>query len=166
MHKNMALGVFAVVGAATGGPAHSSPEEDRRTVAELDTQYQTAVKQNDAQTMERILHEDMVLILGDGRTVTRSELLQSARDQTIQYERQDEDAGTQVVRVWGDTAVVTARLWIKGVSKAGSFDRRLWFSDTYVRTRDGWRYAFGQASLRLAESSAAEQLRVGDRKDE
>jgi hypothetical protein len=30
-----------------------------------------------------------------------------------------------------------------------SFDRKLWFSDTYVRTKAGWRYAFGQASLAL-----------------
>jgi hypothetical protein len=29
------------------------------------------------------------------------------------------------------------------------FDRRLWFTDTYVRTLLGWRYAFGQASLSL-----------------
>jgi hypothetical protein len=29
------------------------------------------------------------------------------------------------------------------------FDRKLWFSDTYVRTKTGWRYAFGQASLSL-----------------
>ena len=43
----------------------------------------------------------------------------------------------------GDTAVVTARLWVKGVSSGRAFNRRLWFSDTYVRTGDGWRYAFG-----------------------
>jgi hypothetical protein len=41
------------------------------------------------------------------------------------------------VRVWGDTAVVTARLWVKGVNHGASFDRHLWFSDTYVRTRKG-----------------------------
>jgi hypothetical protein len=33
------------------------------------------------------------------------------------------------------------------VRRDGSaIDVRLWFSDTYVRTPDGWRYAFGQAS--------------------
>jgi hypothetical protein len=53
------------------------------------------------------------------------------------------------VRVWNDTAVVTARLWLKGVNEGEAFDRRLWFSDTYVRTPAGWRYVFGQASLSL-----------------
>jgi len=35
-----------------------------------------------------------------------------------------------------------------------AFDRRLWFSDTYVRTPQGWKYVFGQASLRLPDSPA------------
>jgi len=36
-----------------------------------------------------------------------------------------------------------------GVRKGQAFDRKLWFSDTYVRTKSGWRYVFGQASLPL-----------------
>ncbi len=86
-----------------------------------------------------------------GKTYTRADLLESARSKQIAYERQEEDAGTQVVRVWGDTAVVTARLWLKGVNEGAPFERRLWFSDTYVRTATGWRYVFGQASLRLPD---------------
>jgi hypothetical protein len=74
-------------------------------------------------------------------------LLDEARLRVNEFEIQDEDEGTQVVRVWGDTAVVTARLRIKGTNQKGAFDRTLWFSDTYVRTPTGWRYAFAQASL-------------------
>jgi hypothetical protein len=51
------------------------------------------------------------------------------------------------VRVFGDTAVVTARVWVKGVKDGVAFDRRVWFSDVYVRTPTGWRFAFCQASL-------------------
>jgi hypothetical protein len=60
--------------------------------------------------------------------------------------------GTQTVRLFGkDTATVTALLWLKGTRKKdqSAFEYKLWFSDTYVRTKHGWRYAFGQASLRL-----------------
>ena len=101
--------------------------------------------------MSRILHDDFVLVLGNGTTLTRSDLLEEASAGTLTYERQDEFPGTQTVRVWGDTAVVTAKLWIKGVDSGKDFDRKLWFSDTYVRTPDGWRYALGQASLPLPE---------------
>lgn len=132
------------------GAASASPEEDRRVVAALDTEYQAAVERNDAETMGRILHPDMILVVGSGAVFTREDLLRSAREVDYVYERQVEDEGTQVVRLYGDdTAIVTARLWLKGVGPDGPFDRRLWFSDTYVRTLEGWRYAFGQSSLSL-----------------
>jgi ketosteroid isomerase-like protein len=144
---------LALVSMGAAGTLQASPEEDRKAVAALDTEFQAAVKRNDAAAIDRILHEDMVLVLGDGRTIARGDIVKAARDKQIEYECQDEDPGTQVVRVWGDTAVVTARLWVKGKSKDAEFDRRLWFSDTYVRTPNGWRYAFGQASLRLPDLS-------------
>ncbi len=146
----------ALLLAMSGGlcaTAVASPEEDRKAVAALDTEFQAAVKHHDVATMDRILHDEMILVLGDGRVVTKEEQLKSAREKSIEYEIQDEDPGTQVVRVFGDTAVVTARLRIKGRKDGESFDRRLWFSDTYARTPQGWKYVFGQASLRLPDSA-------------
>jgi ketosteroid isomerase-like protein len=133
--------------------AGASVEDDRHTVAALDTEYQAAVKRNDAGTMARILDERFVLVVGSGKSYTRAELLDSARKGAVMYEQQDEEAGTQVVRMFGDTAIVTALLWIKGTSEGKTFERRLWFSDTYVRTPSGWRYVFGQASLALPAKS-------------
>lgn len=156
MASDLATTVVAAALLATAAAAHASPEDDRAQVAALDTEYQAAVKRNDAETMGRILADDFVLVLGNGKTCARADLLESARSAKITYEQQDEDAGTQVVRVWGDTAVVTALLWIKGVNEGVAFDRRLWFSDTYVRAPTGWRYAFGQASLPLPAAAPAE----------
>lgn len=151
--------IGAAIAAATfctaSGVSRSSEEQDRLTVAALDTEYQIAVERNDAETMGRILHPDFVLVLGTGKTYTRDDLLESARSRKITYEHQVEDEGTQTVRVWGDTAVVTAKLWLKGTNDGVAFDRRLWFSDTYVRTATGWRYVFGQASLKLPDEPPA-----------
>lgn len=103
--------------------------------------------------MARILHDDMILVVGRGEIFTRDNLLRSARNGDFVYEAQVEDEGTQTVRLYGtDTAIVTARLHIKAVGRTGDLiDKRLWFSDTYVRTSAGWRYAFGQASITLPE---------------
>ena len=130
----------------------ASGESDRQMVAALDTEYQAAVKRNDAVVMDRIMHDDFVLILGSGKTFTRDDLLTEAASGTYVYEQQDVIDGTREVRVWGDTAVVTALLWVKGTHEGEAFDRKLWFSDTYVRTADGWRYALGQASLPLPDA--------------
>jgi ketosteroid isomerase-like protein len=139
--------------AATGG-LNASPEQDAKTVAALDTKYQAAVKANDAATMDQILAEDFALVTGRGKVYGKTDLIDSARKKEVTYERQDEEPGTQKVRVWGDTAVVTALLWVKSVQADKPVDYKLWFSDTYVRTAAGWRYVFGQASLALPKAES------------
>lgn len=143
---SMALAAALVAGSS------AAREDPAAVIAALDTEYQAAVERNDWQTMDRILHPDFTLVLGNGKVYSRAELIASARDRHIEYEKQVEMPGTQTVRVFGDdTATVTALLWLKGTRKSdqSAFEYKLWFSDTYVRTKDGWRYAFGQASLRL-----------------
>jgi ketosteroid isomerase-like protein len=148
MKKSSSLALFLGAALAISSTlAGEPPQEVEKIVARLDTEYQAAVKANDAATMDRILADDFVLVTGNGKTFTKEDLLKGARDKTAVYERQEELE--QKVRVWGDTAVVTALLWIKGTSEGQSFERKLWFSDTYVRTSSGWRYVLGQASLPL-----------------
>jgi ketosteroid isomerase-like protein len=133
---------------------NASSEEDAKTAAALDRKYQAAVKANDAATMDQILADDFVLVTGRGKVSSKADLLESARKKEVTYERQDEEPGTQKVRVWGNTAVVTALLWIKAMQGGKPIDYKLWFSDTYVRTPAGWRYAFGQASLPLPKAES------------
>lgn len=129
----------------------AAPPTDRDVVAELDRTYQAAVKRHDAAAMDRILHPDFELVLGTGRKISRADLVDAARRGAIVYQLQDEEDGSQSVMVAGDTAIVTAKLHLKGTAKGQPIDRTLWFSDTYVRTPDGWRYLFGQASLPLPQ---------------
>jgi ketosteroid isomerase-like protein len=146
----ISLSAFAGVAIlAAVASASSSASDDRATVAALDTAFQAAVKRGDLAVIDFTLHPDYILVLGDGRIVTREAQLAHSRDGRTIYEIQDELPGTQTVRVAGDTAVVTAKLRLKGKTDGVPFDRTLWFSDTYVRTPKGWKYFFGQASLAL-----------------
>jgi ketosteroid isomerase-like protein len=124
-----------------------SADSDAATIARLDTEYQAAVKKNDAATMDRLLADDFVLVTGSGKTYTKTDLLQEARSGRFVYERQEDTA--QKVRIWSDCAVITAKLWAKGTENGKPFDYTVWFTDTYVRTATGWRYVFGQSSLPL-----------------
>lgn len=130
--------------------ASANSTDDAKIVAALDTEYQAAVKNNDAATMDRILSDDFVVVLGSGKIYTKADLLQMARTRRVQYEHQEDS--DQTVRVWGDTAVVTAKIWLKGLDEGKPFEWHVWFSDTYVRTPAGWRYVHGQASLPLPDS--------------
>ena len=124
---------------------------DEKIVSALDTEYQAAVLSHDTATMDRILADDFVLVTGKGRIYTKDDLLNEARATDVIYEHQEDT--NQTVRLWGDTAVVTALLWAKGTDKGEPFEYKLWFSDTYVRTPSSWRYVFGQASLPLSKTT-------------
>lgn len=145
-----------LIAGLTGIAALAAPHADRDAVAQIDRNYQDAVKRNDANTMQKILHPDFLLVLGDGRRFGRDDLLKDARRGRFIYELQDEVPDSQSVMVWGDTAIVTAKLRLKGLNDGKPFDRTLWFSDTYVRTDRGWRYLFGQASLPLPNEPAGQ----------
>ena len=131
--------------------ANGNSADDAKTVAALDTEYQAAVKNGDAATMSRILADDFVVVTGSGKVYTKEDLLEMARTQRVQYEHQEDSH--QTVRVWQDTAVVTAELWMKGTDQGKPFDFHIWFSDTYVRTPAAWRYVHGQASLPLSDTT-------------
>lgn len=121
--------------------------DDKAKVAALDERYQLAVKHNDVATMDRILADNFILVTGSGKSYTKEDLLSESRSGMFVYEHQEDTERT--VRVWGDAAVVTAKLRERGTNGGTAFDYTLWFSDVYIRTPRGWRYVFGQSSLPL-----------------
>ena len=131
--------------------ANGSRGDDSKVVAALDTEYQAAVRNNDAATMDRILADDFVVVTGSGKVYTKADLLEMARTRRVQYEHQEDS--NQSVRVWRDTAVLTAELWMKGIDQGKPFDYHVWFSDTYVRGPLGWQYVQGQVSLPLPDAN-------------
>ena len=148
------VGVGLIVGAlvlTTTIIAHASIADDQRVVAALDNKYQKAVEKNDAKTMAEILADDYILVEGDGKRSKKADLVDDAKSGRTHYQHQ-EDSQRSVV-VYGDTAVVTALLWAKGIEDGVRVDYKQWFTDVYVRTPNGWRYFYGQASLSLPNNS-------------
>ncbi len=128
---------------------HTALTNDTKTLAALDTEYQKAVENNDTKTMARILADTFILVDGSGKSYSKTDLLKEATSGKTHYKHQvDTD---QTVRIWGNTAVVTAKLWVQGTEESAPANYKMWFSDTYVRTSKGWRYVFGQSSLPLPD---------------
>ena len=86
--------------------ATGSTTDDKEVVAALDTQFQKAVKENDVKTMASILADDFVVVEGNGKRWTKADLLESAKNGSTHYVRQEDT--DRSVQIWGDTAVVTA----------------------------------------------------------
>ncbi len=75
-------------------PARNVPNRDLLRVADLDSDYQQAVKKNDSVTMDRILADDFVLITGTGKVFTKTDLLDEAKSGKYQYEHQEDSEKT------------------------------------------------------------------------
>ena len=125
---------------------------DAQMVGALDAVYRAALKANDIAIMDQILADDFVLVSDRGASLTKADLVNEAREKRTIYEDEEVEEGTQKVRVWRDTAVVTELLRIKGTRDQPPF--KVWFSETYVRTPTGWRCVFGQASLPVPKPDA------------
>ena len=136
------LFVFALL--LSTGSAFAACENN---VAALDTEFQAATGRKDAAVIDRMLPDDYILITSKGQVETKAGLLADARDPKIAYTRQEDSR--QTVRIWGDTAVITALLWAAGTEDGKPFEYRVWFSDIYLYTAQGWRYTFGQAGARV-----------------
>jgi len=143
---------FDIIFRPASDPADDSlHSKDREIVKELDTRYQRAVKENDVATMGAMLADDFMLVTGSGKSYSKTDLLEEAHSGRIRYDRQDDS--DQTVRVWGDTAVITAKLTAAGTDSGKPFDYQVWFSDTYVKTPTGWQYVFGQSSTHVPQAS-------------
>src|SRR4030095_5395003 len=98
--------LLAAIVLFTADSSIAGKADDEKAVAELDTQYQLAVKNNDAATMARILADGWGRVPARGATANKADLLKDATSRAVIYEHQEDTQ--QRVRVWGDTAVVTA----------------------------------------------------------
>ncbi len=141
--------LFVLIAARASAAA---PADDIQTLARLDDVYQKAVESGDTATMARLLDDRFVLLEGDGKAWSKADIIAFSKSPGTRYEHQVDSERT--VRVWGDTAVVTAKLWAKGVEDNAPVDYKQWFSDVWVRTPAGWRYVFGQSSLSLPADGA------------
>ncbi|MGB6488684.1 MAG: nuclear transport factor 2 family protein [Steroidobacteraceae bacterium] len=119
----------------------------RNNVAKLDTEFQAAVKRNDFATVARLLPNDYILISSTGAVATKGDLVNEARQNKYVYSHQEDSH--QVVRIWENTAVLTALLWAEGTTGGRHFNLKIWFSDTYACTPQGWRYVFGQVGSHI-----------------
>lgn len=139
------LSLIMLLGAAVS-PLAADASQCTNNVLALDQEFQAATGRKDAAAIDRLLPDDYILITSKGAVETKAGLLAEARDPKIIYTHQEDSR--QTVRIWGDTAVITALLWAAGTEDGKPFEYRVWFSDVYVCTPKGWRYSFGQAGAR------------------
>jgi ketosteroid isomerase-like protein len=120
----------------------ANASETERTLTRLENDWAQALVRRDTATFHRLIAPGFVYT-EDTTVMNKEELIRS-----IMADRMTA-AGNEEMKVhaYGDTAVVTGILRVRGSGKDGAFDRRYRFTDTWLFRNNQWRVIAAQDYL-------------------
>ncbi len=116
-----------------------------REIVDMERQAREASLRRDADFPQRSLAEDYVAITPLGQVTTKRDTLSARRSGQLRYDTID--VTDMVVRVYGDTAVVTARADVKGHQLGEDFSGPYRYTRVWVRRTGHWQAVSYQATV-------------------
>ena len=123
----------------------SGDQETIRQIVDMERQAKEASLRRDADFSLRTLAEDYVAITPLGQVTTKQETISARRSGQLRYESMN--ITDMVVRLYGDTAVVTARADVKGHQLGEDFSGPYRYTRVWVRRNGQWRTVSYQATV-------------------
>jgi hypothetical protein len=124
---------------------NSRDEETIREIVDLERQAKEAALHRDAAFSERTLAEDYVAITPLGQVVGKADTIAARKTAQLRYE--SINISDMVVRLYGNTAVVTARADVKGTELGEEFNGPYRFTRIWVRRNGHWMTVSYQATV-------------------
>lgn len=116
-----------------------------REVLDLERHAKEASLHNDVAFTEHAFADDYIAIGPLGNVITKADALNAKRRAQLHYDVFD--CTEMVVRVYGDTAVVTARAEVKGKDLGEDFSGPYRFTRVWVRRNGEWQAVSYQATV-------------------
>jgi ketosteroid isomerase-like protein len=135
---------FAIRAHAATVPLLHREDRVHREVENLESQWRTAVIQNDVATVNRLLADDYLGINPNGTLETKADALAQRRSGTVKISAIEPD--NVKVRIYGDTAVVTSRVDIVGHDGDRDISGRYHYTRVYNRRSGEWKIVSFEAS--------------------
>jgi ketosteroid isomerase-like protein len=126
-------------------PIQSAEQEIIREIVDMERQAKEASLRRDAEFVQRTLAEDYVAITPLGQVTTKQDTVSARKSGQLRY--QAIDVSDMVVRVYGDTAVVTARADVKGHQLGEDFSGPYRYTRVWVRHNGHWQTVSYQATV-------------------
>jgi ketosteroid isomerase-like protein len=123
----------------------SGEQEIIRQIVDMERQSKEASLHRDAEFCLRTLAEDYVAITPLGQVTTKEETISARRSGQLRYEAMN--ITDMVVRLYGDTAVVTARADVKGHQLGEDFSGPYRYTRVWVRRNGHWQAVSYQATV-------------------
>ncbi|HZE26386.1 MAG TPA: nuclear transport factor 2 family protein, partial [Terriglobales bacterium] len=102
----------------------------------LEKAWNQAYKIGDIKALDALLDNAVVLVNDDGSVQTKAEFLAGVRATNSQEQQVAPESMS--VRVFGDTAIASGVMRVKGVEGGKSYSRREQFVDTWVSKGGKW----------------------------
>jgi len=116
-----------------------------REILDLERQARDASLHRDADFSQRTLAEDYVAITPLGQVTTKQDTISARKSGQLRYD--ELNVSDMVVRVYGDTAVVTARADVKGHQLGEDFSGPYRYTRVWVRRTGKWQAVSYQATV-------------------
>ena len=123
----------------------SADQSTIREIVEMERQAKEASLHRDPEFSQRTLAEDYVAITPLGQVTTKQDTVSARKSGQLRYEAID--VSDMVVRVYGDTAVVTARADVKGHQLGEDFSGPYRYTRVWVRRTGHWQAVSYQATV-------------------
>jgi ketosteroid isomerase-like protein len=126
------------------GCVHAAGPDEGLRLRNLERDLNRAIATRDARRAGELLADDWMLVTGSGKVKTKAEVLAEIVEPEIEF--QDNESRDVLVRMWGDTAVLTGVLHQRYRLRGEVRDVTLRYTDTWTRIGDTWRQVSGHAS--------------------
>ena len=123
----------------------SADQSTIKEIVEMERQAKEASLHRDPDFSQRTLAEDYVAITPLGQVTTKQDTVSARKSGQLRYEAID--VSDMVVRIYGDTAVVTARADVKGHQLGEDFSGPYRYTRVWVRRTGHWQAVSYQATV-------------------
>jgi ketosteroid isomerase-like protein len=120
---------------------HKIPKRRQKSkIIALEQLWNQAYKSADTKALDSILDDGIVLLNDDGSVQTKKEFLLSVKPATPlpAAQQQQVEPESMTVHVYGNVAIATGVMRVKGVESGKSYNRRERFVDTWLFKRGSW----------------------------
>ena len=141
------IAVFLLLAICSPVPAQQStasdPEQTR--ILALETAWNRAEEQKDAQALDGLLASTLLYIDYDGSLMNKAQFLASVKAPSLHPEQIVNESMT--AQMYGSVAVVTGVYREKGTAGGKAYLRRGRFIDTWINQNGTWRCVTSQSTL-------------------
>jgi ketosteroid isomerase-like protein len=138
-----AFASIAVVLVAAGYARHSeayisesAPDRVQEEIKRIEQERNKAILTGDLAALDRMTSHDYTFITQRGELRTKAEILDGFKSGSFKYGARD--VSDLMVRVYGDTAVVTGRAIQKGTENTKDYSGENRFTRVYVKQEGRW----------------------------